>query len=252
MAPTLAQRIVAAAEREAGTAENPLGSNTGARVRQYQASTYLGGTGWAWCGAFYCFVIQQAGVPATTAKRIASPSTAQMCRVATADGLRCGPRPGAALVYCNVHVTMLHHQVAPGTWRCIGGNESQRVSWSTRSVGGQFIYAPSGMGDSPKPTLVKVYGFEDPGVAPRRYGPWSTRAAREAQIRKLSPALQKRARRIRLGAKRFAFEVLRPNQPPYRFGTWESKAKRDNLMKARSAKVKRKMRPFSDMRPVKD
>ena len=33
------------------------GDNTGPRVRQYQAATSLGGTGWAWCDAFcdFCF-----------------------------------------------------------------------------------------------------------------------------------------------------------------------------------------------------
>ena len=250
MAPTLAQRIIAAQEREVGTTESPYGSNSGARVRQYQAATYLGGSGWPWCGAFTCWSWQQAGMDARTAKRIASPSVAMMCSVARREGLVTSPRPGAALCYCGVHVTNLHHQISAGTWRCIGGNESQRVGWSTRSVGGQFIYAPKGMGEAPAPETVKVYGFEDPGVAPKRYGAWSTRAAREKVIKSLAPALQKRVRRIKKGS-RYAFEVLRPSQPPYRFGPWQSKAKRDKLMKARGAKVKRRMRPYSDTRPVK-
>ncbi len=39
------------------------GDNTGPRVRQYQAATSLGGTGWAWCDAFCDFCFEEAGRP---------------------------------------------------------------------------------------------------------------------------------------------------------------------------------------------
>lgn len=44
--------VIKWAEGELGTSEVPPGSNTGPRVRFYQAHTWLGGTGWPWCAAF--------------------------------------------------------------------------------------------------------------------------------------------------------------------------------------------------------
>ncbi len=41
--------------------EYPPGSNSGPRVREYQAATNLGGTGWPWCAAFVCWCYKQAG-----------------------------------------------------------------------------------------------------------------------------------------------------------------------------------------------
>ena len=46
---------------ELGVKEHPPGSNTGPRVREYQAATSLGGTGWPWCMAFVCWCYKQAG-----------------------------------------------------------------------------------------------------------------------------------------------------------------------------------------------
>ncbi len=36
------------------------GNNTGKRVREYQAATWLDGTGWPWCAAFVCWGIREA------------------------------------------------------------------------------------------------------------------------------------------------------------------------------------------------
>jgi hypothetical protein len=47
------------------------GDNTGPRVRQYQAATGLGGTGWAWCDAFCDFCFAEAGRPLTELQRSA-------------------------------------------------------------------------------------------------------------------------------------------------------------------------------------
>lgn len=55
------QAAVRIAAGEVGTRENPMGSNSGWRVRQYQAATFLGGTGWPWCAAFTCWVWEHAG-----------------------------------------------------------------------------------------------------------------------------------------------------------------------------------------------
>jgi hypothetical protein len=55
------QSALVAARTELGVREVPMGSNTGSRVRQYQATTFLGGSGWPWCAAFCCFVWRKAG-----------------------------------------------------------------------------------------------------------------------------------------------------------------------------------------------
>ena len=55
----LAAEIVKVATAEIGVEENS-GSNSGIRVKQYQAATDLGGTGWPWCAAFICWVVREA------------------------------------------------------------------------------------------------------------------------------------------------------------------------------------------------
>ncbi len=52
---------MAIAKREIGVVEDPKNSNTGARVREYQRSTNLSGTGWPYCAAFVCWCVQQWG-----------------------------------------------------------------------------------------------------------------------------------------------------------------------------------------------
>lgn len=52
---------VASFLKDIGVHEEPMGSNTGARVITYQHSTWLGGTGWPWCVAACCYFAQQAG-----------------------------------------------------------------------------------------------------------------------------------------------------------------------------------------------
>jgi len=47
------------------------GGNTGSRVRQYQAASSLGGTGWAWCDAFCDFCFADAGRPLDELERSA-------------------------------------------------------------------------------------------------------------------------------------------------------------------------------------
>lgn len=55
-----ADKLIAIARKEIGTTE--LGdSNTGKRIREYQAATDLEGTGWPYCAAFICFIIKETG-----------------------------------------------------------------------------------------------------------------------------------------------------------------------------------------------
>lgn len=52
--------LVEIARKEIGVREDPIDSNKGKRVQEYQATTWLEGTGWPWCAAFICFLIKEA------------------------------------------------------------------------------------------------------------------------------------------------------------------------------------------------
>ena len=51
--------LVDLARKELGVLEQPKNSNRGARVQQYQAATWLDGTGWPWCAAFICWLVRE-------------------------------------------------------------------------------------------------------------------------------------------------------------------------------------------------
>lgn len=57
----LRQKFTAIAKREVGVREVPKDSNSGPRVREFQAATNLGGTAWPWCAAFVCWCIREWG-----------------------------------------------------------------------------------------------------------------------------------------------------------------------------------------------
>lgn len=65
----LAKSIIKVAKAEIGV-EEINGSNSGKRVKEYQATTSLGGTGWPWCAAFVGWVVKEAmaqcGIQETT------------------------------------------------------------------------------------------------------------------------------------------------------------------------------------------
>jgi hypothetical protein len=56
-----AKELVNVANTQIGIFENPRNSNTGPEVEGfYQRSTFLNGTGWAWCAAFVCYLFKTA------------------------------------------------------------------------------------------------------------------------------------------------------------------------------------------------
>ena len=55
----LAAALVAILKAEVGVREVPANSNRGDRVEQYQAATWLTGSGWPWCAAFICWGIRE-------------------------------------------------------------------------------------------------------------------------------------------------------------------------------------------------
>ena len=88
---TTSRDLIGIAEQEVGVREQPPGSNTGPRVRAFQAVTELGGTGWPWCAAFIEWCLERAGMDTTWC----SPSTAVMWQRAQKRGLVvAAPSPG--------------------------------------------------------------------------------------------------------------------------------------------------------------
>ena len=59
---SLDQKLVSLARAEVGVREEPMDSNRGARVEEYQAATWLKGSGWPWCAAFICWLFKEAGL----------------------------------------------------------------------------------------------------------------------------------------------------------------------------------------------
>jgi len=56
-----AKEMVRIAQTQVGVVEKPTNSNSGPEVEGvYQRSTWLNGTGWAWCAAFICYLFKTA------------------------------------------------------------------------------------------------------------------------------------------------------------------------------------------------
>lgn len=68
---SLPEKLVALASAEVGVREEPMDSNRGKRVEEYQAATWLDGSGWPWCAAFICWLFKRAGVPESWRPRTA-------------------------------------------------------------------------------------------------------------------------------------------------------------------------------------
>lgn len=245
MAATLAGRIIAAAEAEVGRAEVPLGSNDGPDVRRYQGATYLPGSGWPWCGALVCYVWQRAGVPRELAQRIASPSTALACEIARREALVMTPRPGAAVVWCGVHVEILHSPMGGEVWRTIGGNTGDAVRYRTRSLAGALVYGPADLDDlGAPPPGEPLYWLEDVRAESRVLGPWIRRAWAESRWSLLEPPIRRRAKVVATGAGRFALRIGEPRH----YGPWTGaagRASRDERARpALEARLGRRLRPY--------
>lgn len=88
------------AEKEVGTREGAL-NNTGKRIREYQAATWLKPGAWPWCAAFTCWALSEAlkhsHVLDIFGDNLKSPGMTQQeannyrCKDASAFGWRSGP-----------------------------------------------------------------------------------------------------------------------------------------------------------------
>lgn len=234
--------LLTAAGREVGVEEDPLGSNTGPRVRQYQASTPLEGTGWPWCAAFITWLLRLLGLDVSWC----SPATKIMWDRARERGYAItNPVEGCLIIWPGVHVGLVTAVHANGTVSTIEGNSGDMVARRTRLIAGAKFILPPGLTPA---TLARLYWLED-RVARRNLrfaGPWRTLAAAKKRYAELSPARQRRARIKRMGDGRWVMEL---GLPPDR-GPWFDQAKRARDKVKLEASLGRKLRPYST--PVKN
>lgn len=157
-------KAVKSALADVGVAEQPRGSNRGPRVQTYQNATWLGGTGWPWCVAFWLYHTVAAGLemPWKGAGSYALHDWArkQGWTVPAGEAM-----PGDAVVF-NIgagHVGMLAATVKDGVVQTVDGNVSDQVdvrSRPLRTVRG-FVHVPETpvpIVPKPKPPTFEVVG----------------------------------------------------------------------------------------------
>ncbi len=230
------ERVMDAARRELGVHESPWGSNSGQRVRQYQASTELGGTGWPWCNAFTEWVYKAAGV---TDDGLNSPATAITAQRAYQQGAVVSyPVVGGMICWPGKHIALIERVYNRTTVGTIGGNESDAVRRNTRSTYGAVIVAPKAIrqGAVAPPEPTRIYGFVDPKGAVLAPGSWRTKAFALNARRRLGTM----GRRARVTKRNGRWRVVMPAE--YRYQTRKD---RDRDMALRAAQTGRTMRPIS-------
>jgi hypothetical protein len=236
---TLADRIVAVCTAEIGVAEVPLGSNTGPRVLEYQASTSYAKTqrtGWPWCDAFYKWVQDQAAPGKPNA---GSASTAVSCQIARQNGwLTTTPKVGCGIIWCGTHVGIVVG-IGDGVVYTIEGNSGDKVTPHTRAIAGAQFIVPDWLDEVVKPP--RLYWIYDPGASYVIRGPWAKLKSAEKQKACLKEALQRRATVLRTGDGKY---VLRIGEPPRR-GPFLDPAKRDDVLERLEKTLGRKLVPRS-------
>jgi len=233
---TNGEKVMRTAAVELGVHETPWGSNTGFRVRQYQASTDLGGTGWPWCGAYCNWVYARAEV---NDDGLAHQATAEIARRAYAQGAVVSyPVVGGMLVWPGRHVALIERVYSATVVQTIGGNESDAVRRSTRSTAGAIVVVPRAIRQQavapPAPT--RQYGFQDPKGRVLRPGVWRLQVF-AANHRRTLGTLGKNARVTRVNKR---WRVRMPGTYWY-----TSKALRDTDMRRWEAMTGRRMRPVT-------
>ena len=241
----------ALAELARGVVETPPGSNTSPRIREYQAATTLGGTGWPWCSAFLVWCWKSATVPLGPIP--ATASTWALAEAARSTGnVLARPKVGAAWCIPGVHVEMIVEVVslsaAPGgvgsVVRTVGGNVDNGVRSRIRRVGdrGSIVLAPPAIRlekDAPVPRRYYIERVDAP--ARRLVGPWRSKAARGRALSRLPARERDRARLVRNGGKFYAelgqARILGPWADP------DSRARAARALTARGERVRSFSRP---------
>lgn len=149
---------LASALKDVGVREQPTGSNTGPRVRVYQAATWLGGTGWPWCAAFCCYQAEQAGF-ALPYKGAGAYAWLDWARGAGWDTT--APIPGDWVVWDigAGHISILREPIKDGYVDTVDGNASDSVMLCSRpfSLVRGFIHLPEKEATLPPPAKPPMF-----------------------------------------------------------------------------------------------
>lgn len=128
---TVEQQMVSIAEGEVGQAEDPPGSNNGARIDVYRSAVAGAQQGEPWCADFVSWVAAQAGAPLGDSGAGFS-SVAGITDWANQTGrlLPAGstPQPGDLILFGDHHVGMVESVNSDGSLETIEGNSSNAVS----------------------------------------------------------------------------------------------------------------------------
>lgn len=131
-------RTLAAAQAEVGVAEEPPGSNDGARIADYRAAVRGAIPGAPWCAYFVSWAAARAGTPLGDAGE-GFGSVAALTEWAGRTGklLPAGsqPEPGDLVLFGDRHVGIVESVAADGTLTTVEGNYGQGVQRTTRAPG---------------------------------------------------------------------------------------------------------------------
>lgn len=204
MARTLGERALALAIKDIGTREVPPGSNTGPRVREMQANTWLPGTRWPWCAAACCTWYEEAGYKLPDPSAGAKDLTQRAARNGWGRSVPIRDAPAGAIVSFNIgsgHVALLErYDARTGMVHTVDGNASDMVKRCERPASSVYM-------------AVVVKG--DPGLPKPKptKGPWRQVVTSESgtevvvyRSRNLDRVLRRASNLVRRGAKSVTVE----------------------------------------------
>lgn len=140
-------KMVALAQNEIGVKEEPMGSNDGARIKEYRTATAGSGVG-PWCAYFTSWLAKSAGAPVGEQGQgfgsvDALYAWAQRTGKAEPNGPGVKPNPGDLIVF-DEHIGMVESVDADGTVHTIEGNSSDQVIRRTHPQGAALGYVKMG------------------------------------------------------------------------------------------------------------
>jgi len=139
-----AASFVSTAIKELGV-EEVNGTNSGKRVEEYQAATWLDGTGWPWCAAFVCWCFREVGdPPSLDGSRPQTAAAWGFEKWATKNGLTLvkpfkpslGVKAGDIVMYKFSHIGIAAQDSSWGYVKVVEGNTN---SAGSREGGGVFL-----------------------------------------------------------------------------------------------------------------
>lgn len=143
MSRTLGERALALAVRDIGVRESPPGSNTGERIREMQANTWLPGTRWPWCAAAVCTWFKEAGYRLPDPSAGAKDLTSRAVRNGWGRSVPVSAGAPGAIVSFNIgsgHVALLErYDERTKLVHTVDGNASDQVKRCARPASQVFL-----------------------------------------------------------------------------------------------------------------